>query len=240
MAGRDHLARVAGHLEDDLYPGVGGERLERALRDPERIMGDEDHRSGWRRCLGGRRSPELNGTAVRLSVPPQAEAERATTSAAMSATTGWNRSRMSIIGSPFAGITRSRFWSGRQRLRPVHGYQWTRRSLPSQPGVRPELPGRLSLWRLPVGPYCGSGPAGNVEAVPDAGGGRIDVPVRDRSSPEVDGDHVPGIGRRPTHVQLVGAGIHVPSRLVPGTRPLAGGDRNPGETFGVPGIPGSQ
>ena len=54
---RDHLARVAGHLEDDLYPGVGGERLERALRDPERIMGDEDHRSGWRRCLGGRRSP---------------------------------------------------------------------------------------------------------------------------------------------------------------------------------------
>ena len=85
--------------------------------------------------------PELNGTDVGLLAPPQAAAVRATT-----ATASRKGGRISIIGSPFAGITRSRFWSGRQRLRR------SRRSLPSQPGVRPELPGGLSVSRLPVGP----------------------------------------------------------------------------------------
>ncbi len=50
-------------------------------------------------------------------------------------------------------------------------------------------------------------------------------------SAEIDGDHMTDVGRRPTHVQLVGAGIDVPSRLAPGTRPPACGDRNPGRTF---------
>ena len=96
-------------------------------------------------------SPELSGTDVMGSVPPQADPTR-TASTRNPEPKAEDRAR--TMGSPFAGITRSRFWSGRQRPR-----RW-RRSLPSQPGIRPELPGWLSSSRLPVN-RCGvEGPKG--------------------------------------------------------------------------------